>query len=66
MPQFNGVDERIFAVIKEGALAMLLNSKLNGTAKKMLCTEAVHMCKCMQNSMATTDITKIPFEILYR
>ena len=36
MPQLNGVIERRFAVIKEGALAILLNEKLNDTAQKMM------------------------------
>ena len=35
-PQLNGATERRFAVIKEGELAMLLNSKINDTAQKML------------------------------
>ena len=35
-PQMNGVVERIFAVIKEGVLAMLLNANLNDTAQKIL------------------------------
>ena len=33
---------------------MLLNEKLNDTAKKMLWEEAVHMCERVQKSMATT------------
>ena len=36
MPHMNGVIKRRFAVIKEGALAMLINAKLNETAQKML------------------------------
>ena len=36
MPQMNRVIEIIFAIIKEGALAMLLKAKLNNTAYKML------------------------------
>ena len=35
-PHLNGVIETIFAVIKEGALAILLNEKLNATAQKSL------------------------------
>ena len=35
-PQFNSVTERIFAVIKEGVLSMLLNTNFNDTAQKML------------------------------
>ena len=42
-PQMNGFIERIFAIIKEGALEILINAKLNYTAKKMLWLEAVHM-----------------------
>ena len=34
MHQLNGVIERIFAVIEEEALALLLNMKLNYTAQK--------------------------------
>ena len=59
-PKMNGVIERIFAVIKEGVLSMLLNAKINETAQKMLCTEAVHTCKRIRKSMATTGSTKIP------
>ena len=44
-PHMNGFIERIFAVIKEGALEMLLNAKLNGTAQKMLWAETVHTFK---------------------
>ena len=36
MPHMNRVMERIFALIKEGALAILLNTKLNDTDQKML------------------------------
>ena len=35
-PQMNGVIETRCSVIKEGALAMLINAKLNDTAQKML------------------------------
>ena len=38
-PQMNKVIDRIFAVIKEGALSMLLNTKLNYTAQKILWAE---------------------------
>ena len=41
-PQMNGVIERRFSVIKEKALAMLINAKLNDTDQKMLWAEAVH------------------------
>ena len=43
-PQLNGVIERRFAVIKEGALEMLLNDKLNDTAKTIMWVEPVHTC----------------------
>ena len=43
-PHLVGFIERRFAVIKEGALAMLQNAKLNDTSQKMLCEEAVHKC----------------------
>ena len=45
MPHLNGVIERIFAIIKEGAIVMLLNEKLHYTAQKMLWSEAVHTCE---------------------
>ena len=44
-PQLNGVIERRFADIEEGAIAMLLNTKLNDTDHKVLWGEAVHMCE---------------------
>ena len=44
---------------------MLLTTKLNDTAHKMMWSEAVHTCNHMQKSMATTGSTNIPFEILY-
>ena len=44
-PQLNGVIERIFEVVKEVALAMILNAKFNDTAQKMLWSEAVHTYK---------------------
>ena len=53
MPQLNRVIERRFTVIKEGALAMLMNTKLNHTSQKTLETEAVRTCERVQNSMAT-------------
>ena len=43
-PQLNGIIKILFAVIKEGALAMLLNEKLNDTSQKMVWKEAVHTC----------------------
>ena len=35
-PQLNGVIEERFSVIKEGALDMLLNEKLNDTNQKIM------------------------------
>ena len=43
-PQLNGVIEGIFSVIKEGALDMLLNEKLNDTNQKIMWEESVHTC----------------------
>ena len=63
-PQLNGVIDRIFAIIKDGELAMLLNAKLNNTYQKMMCTEAVHTCERERNSMATTGSTTSPFDII--
>ena len=42
MLQLNGFIERIFVIIKEGVLDMILNEKPNYTAQKMLWTEAVN------------------------
>ena len=64
-PQMNRVIERRFSVIKEGALEMLLNVKLNDTAQKMLLVEAVRKCKRVRNSMATTGSTTSPFGNIY-
>ena len=64
-PNLNGVINIILAFIKEGALAMILNTKLNGTAQKMLCMETIHMYEHIQNSMATTGSTESPFENFY-
>ena len=61
-PQMNGVIKIIIAVIKEGALAMFLNAKLNETSQKILWEEAVHMCKRIRNSMANTGSTTSLFE----
>ena len=61
----NRVIEIIFSVIKEGALAMLLSTKLNDTAQKMLWAEAVHTYECVRNSMDTTVSTTSPFENFY-
>ena len=61
--QLNGAIKRRSAVIKEIALAMLLNVKLNDTAHKMIQAEVVHTCERVLNSMATTGSTRISFEI---
>ena len=58
----NGAIERRFAIIKEGALAMLLNAKLNDTAQKMIRTEAIHTCENIRDSMATTGRTTSPLK----
>ena len=62
MNQLNGITERRFAVIKEGALAMLLNAKLNYTSQKILWEEAAHICECIINNMDSTGSMKIPFK----
>ena len=62
MTHLNGVIERIFSIIKEVALAILINEKPNKDTQKMLWTEAVHTCKRVRNSMDTTGITTSPFE----
>ena len=64
-PQFNGVIEIIFVFIKEGALAVFLNEKLNYIAQKILWEEVVHRGELVHNITATTSITKILFEIFY-
>ena len=63
MPQLNVVIERKFAVIKEGALDMLFNEKLNDTYQTMLWAEASHTRKLLRNSMETTSNAKSPFGI---
>ena len=64
-PQLNGYNERIFEVITEMSLSMLLNAKLNGTGQKILWVESVHTCELVHNSMENTGSTKSPSEILY-
>ena len=64
-PQMIIVRERIFAVIKEGALEMLLNAKLNDTDKKMLLAEAVHMYKWVRNSISTKCSTTSPLKTFH-
>ena len=44
---------------------MILNTKLNNTAREMLWAEAVHTRERVQNIMATKGSTKSPFEIFY-
>ena len=61
----NGVIERIFSVIKEKALEILINAKLNDTAQKILWEEVVHKCEHIRNSMDTTVSTTSPFENIY-
>ena len=65
IPPLNGIIERNISVIKEGALAMLLNIKFNYTAHKILWSAVVHTYECMQNSMAATGSTKSLFVIFY-
>ena len=65
MPQLNVIIERIFNVIKEGALDMLLNVKINDTSQKILWEEAVNTYEHVRNSMANTGSTKSPFENFY-
>ena len=64
-PQLNGVVERIFSVIKEGTLAIILSANRNDTYQKMMWAEAVHTCKYVRNSMGITGSTTSPFENLY-
>ena len=64
-PQLNRIIERRFFVINEGELAMLINAKLNDAAQKILWEEAVHACKHIRNSIATTGITTSPLENVY-
>ena len=62
MPWLNGVIKRRSPVITVGALAMLLNVKLNDTAQKILWSEAFHTCERMRNSMENTGSKKIRLE----
>ena len=64
-PQPNGVIERRFDVIKEGALVMLINAKQNGKAQKILWSEAVSTCEHVRNSMGTMGSTTSPFGNVY-
>ena len=65
MTHLNGVIERIFSIIKEVALAILINEKPNKDTQKMLWDEAVHTRKIVRNSMATTGSTTSPFKTFY-
>ena len=42
---------------------MLLNANINNTYQKMICLEAVNMCKRIRNSRSTSGSTTTPFEI---
>ena len=44
---------------------MLINAKLNDAAQKILWEEAVHACKRIRNSIATTGINTSPLENIY-
>ena len=65
MPQMNVFIERRFSDIKEEALAMLLNEKLNEDAQKIMWVEAVHTCGRIRNCRATTGSITSPFEKFY-
>ena len=54
MSQLNGVPKIIFAVINKGALAMILNEKLNDTYHKMLQEKPAHTCERVRNNTETT------------
>ena len=64
-PQPNGVVEKRFYIIKEGALEILLNAKIYDTAQKMLWAEAVHSFEQIRNSISTTGSTTSPFKTFY-
>ena len=63
--QMNRFNEVRFYVIKEIVLAMPLQAKLKDADQKMLWVEAVHMCECVSNIMATTGSTTSRLEILF-
>ena len=65
MPQLNGVMERIFSVIKQVTLAMLLNAKLHDKDQNIMWAEAVHTCERITNSMGIMGSTTSSFEIFY-
>ena len=44
---------------------MLLNTKVNDTARNILWEEAVHICEHMWNSMDTSGSTNIRIERFY-
>ena len=64
-PKLNRVIERIFTIIKEGELDILMNVKLNDRYQKMIWAEAIHTCEHVRKIMDTTVSTKIPFETFY-
>ena len=64
-PQLKGVIERIFAIIKEGVLEILLNVKPNEDTQKIMWDEAIRTCKCLINVMVTTGSTTSPFRNFY-
>ena len=66
MPQLNVIIERIFNTIKERALDILLNVKINDTSQKILWEEAVNKYEHARNSMANTGSTRSPFENFYQ
>ena len=61
-PQMNGFIERVFSIIKELLLAIMLNDKINDTDQKMLWAESVRTCTRVRNSMANTGSTTSPFK----
>ena len=61
-PQMNGFIERVFSIIKELLLAIMLNDKINDTDQKMLWAESVRTCKRVRNIMANTGSTTSSFK----
>ena len=64
-PQMNRVIERIFSVIKEGALVILLNMKLDVAAQIILWAESVCTCQRVRNIISATGSTTSPFENIF-
>ena len=54
--------ERVFSIIKELLLAIMINDKINDTDQKMLWAESVRTCTRVRNSMANTGSTTSPFK----